>query len=54
MGFLPSPDIDLSTMSNVELEALKRLLEQELAMSKARQAHIEMLLNSVNKRLGQP
>ena len=47
-GFLPSPDIDLSAIPTSELEALKRLMESELALSKARQTHIEKLLKEID------
>lgn len=47
MGFLPSPDTDLSKLGLEELKALQRLLESELALSKARQSHIEALLKTV-------
>ena len=48
MGFLPSPDTDLTKLSLEELKALQRLLESELALSKARQSHIEALLKAVS------
>ena len=47
MGFLPSPDTDLTNLCLEELEALQRLLQSELALSKARQSHIEALLKKV-------
>jgi|GEM_PF-6567460 len=51
MGFLPGLDVDLSSMTNEELEALRRHLELEHARSKSRQLHIEQLLDRVKKRL---
>ena len=48
MAFLPSPDTDFSKFAQPELEALKRLLESEHAMSKARQCHIEALLAKID------
>jgi hypothetical protein len=51
MGFLPDLDTDLTSLSKEELEAFRRLLEQELAMSKARQKHIEALLARVSARI---
>lgn len=51
MGFLPSPDTDLSKLSLQELEALNALLLGELARSKARQAHIEALMKTVTSHI---
>lgn len=49
MGFLPSPDIDLSDFTPSDLEGLRKMLEVELAKSKARQAHIKALMKHVAK-----
>ena len=51
MGFLPSPDTDLSNLTLKDLQSLQRRLEAELAMSKARQAHIEALLSNVTRSI---
>ncbi len=51
MGYLPDINTDLSSLSKEELEAFQRLLEQHLAASKARQAHIEQLLTKVKERI---
>lgn len=52
MAFLPSLDTDLSNLSLGDLQALKGLLESELALSKARQSHIESLLTKVVVGIG--
>ncbi len=49
MGFLPSPDIDLSDFTPSELAELLMMLQVELAKCKARQAHIKALMKNVAK-----
>lgn len=53
MGFLPSPDTDLTELSKEELESLKTLLESEMAMAKARVSNCQALLSAVVTRLGE-
>ena len=56
MGFLPSWNYEIANLTVEELGELKTLLDAELAMSRARQSHIDKLLKriqlEINKKGG--